>query len=741
MSTPTHTSIGSSLLDSEDSEDSESVTFTNNYARLVGMWIQIGKIKFEEDKVIGIEFGIFDDMFDTDINFICSQLKNAFNIEPEKTELLITLNSCEVGNIFMDLFVNSTTQLKELNNVVFGWTKKMVINFMYGFHCRDYVTSNDYLLNQLYHLCKNNGLNLSFSHKRHDTIVCKDIINKNMEKNNLLKIISIEQVDRNDEYVYTLGVDNDHSYTVEGLIVENCYLEPWHADVYEFVELRQSNSGNDENRTKDLFLASWIPDLFMKRVENDEMWSLMCPNECPNLDRVHGEEFENLYVKYENENKYKRQVKARHLWNHLLKCQIETGFTYMCYKDNVNLKSNQKNLGTIRCSNLCAEIVEYTDAQTIAVCNLASICLPRFVDTIDGIKHFDYDLLEKIVRIIVRNLNKIVDINYYPTESAKISNKKNRPLGIGIQGLHNVYNEFGCSYESEDANVLNKMIFETIYYSAIDESKELAKIYGSYESFDKSPFSEGKLQFHLWGLDENDLLTKDKYKWNELIEDVKKYGTLNSLLTALMPTAGTSQIMGCYESFEPFISNIFIKTTMAGEFIVINENLMRDLIELNLWDEDMRKLIIINNGSIQNIESIPNNIKDIYKTAFELKLKALISQSADRGPFIDQSQSLNLFMKSPDPTILTSAHFYAWKRGLKTGMYYLRSTSAVNPIQFGIDITDVMRLTGKTSIIDMITEDFNIKNKNTDDTNDTNTKKICKFTPGKPAEGCLMCSS
>lgn len=526
------------------------------------------------------------------------------------------------------------------------------------------------------------------------------------------------------------------------------YLEPWCADVFEFMELRKSNSGNEENRAKDLFLASWIPDLFMKRVEADEIWSLMCPDECPNLDRTHGEEFEALYTQYEKDKKFKKQVRARDLWTHLLECQIETGFTYMCYKDNVNKKSNQKNMGTIRCSNLCAEIVQYTDANTIAVCNLASICLPRFVYTENGKPQFNYDLLEKITRVIVRNLNKIIDTNFYPTESTEKSNKKTRPEGIGVQGESILFNLFGYPYESPDATTLNKLVFETIYYAAIDESKELAKKFGHYVTFKGSPFSQGKLQFHLWGMETKDLLTKDKYDWDKLIKEVQEFGTRNSLLTALMPTAGTSQIMGCYESFEPYISNIFVKTTMAGEFIVVNDNLMKDLIKLNLWSEDMRKLLIINNGSVQDIDTIPKHLKEIYKTAFEIKLKSMIDLSAGRGPFIDQSQSLNLFMKNPDPTILTSAHFHAWKSGLKTGLYYLRGSAAINPTQFGIDIADVMRLTGKTNVIDIINGDFNIKSSNGDNKDkpkeetkkETKPVKACKYVPGGNAEGCLMCS-
>ena len=504
-----------------------------------------------------------------------------------------------------------------------------------------------------------------------------------------------------------------------------CYVEPWHADIYDFMELRKTTSGNDDNRARDLFLASWIPDLFMKRVEENGKWSLMCPNECPGLDKSHSKEFENLYLEYEKNKKYKKQINARDLWKHLIECQIETGFTYMCYKDHCNTKSNQQNLGTIRCSNLCAEILEYSDGNTTAVCNLASICLPRFIYEKNNIKYFNYDLLIKIVGVIVRNLNKIININFYPTKQTELSNKQTRPQGIGIQGLATVYNMFGYPYESKEAEELNKKIFETIYFGAVSESKELAKIYGYYDKFKGSPFSQGKLQFHLWGLETKDLLTNNIYDWDNLIEEVKLFGVRNSLLTALMPTAGTSQIMGCYESFEPYISNLFVKTTNAGEFTVINENLIHDLINMNLWNDDMRKLIIINNGSIQNIDLIPQNIKNIYKTAFEISLKNMISQSADRGPFIDQTQSMNLFMKNPNPKILSSAHFYAWKRGLKTGMYYLRTSSAVNPMSFGIDIADIIRLTGRKNAIELVTGELN-------QNNDKNKEKI---------KDCLMCSS
>jgi ribonucleoside-diphosphate reductase alpha chain len=459
------------------------------------------------------------------------------------------------------------------------------------------------------------------------------------------------------------------------------YLEVHHPDIYEFCELRIPNTGNDDNRARDLFIALWICDLFMERVEKDEIWSLMCPDECPNLNTTHGKEFEELYTKYEREKRYKKQVKARELFEHILTCQMSSGLPYVLFKDNVNHKSNQKNLGTIRSSNLCVEICEYSDEKETAVCNLASICLPRFVKN----KTYDFNELQKVARICVRNLNKVIDLNYYPTEKGRFSNLKNRPIGLGIQGLCDVYNIMKMPFESDTAALLNKQIFETIYFAALDESCKIAQKDGPYDSFKGSPFSEGKLQFHLWGMNIDDLTTKDMYDWNGLIENIQKYGTRNSLLTALMPTASTSQIMKCSECFEPYMSNIFTRSTLAGEFIVINENLIHDLEELNLWNKDMRENILDNKGSVQNIEGIPQEIKEIYKTAFEIKLKSIVSQSADRGPFIDQSQSMNLFLEEQDRTKLRSALFYGWKRGLKTGMYYLRTTSAVDPLKFGLE--------------------------------------------------------
>jgi len=514
-----------------------------------------------------------------------------------------------------------------------------------------------------------------------------------------------------------------------------CYLEPWHNDIFDFCELRK-NTGSEDIRARDLFLALWIPDLFMQRVKDNDVWSLMCPDECKGLELVYGEEFNKLYIEYEKQGKFKKQVNARQLWNHILDCQIETGFPYMLYKDNVNKKSNQKNVGIIRSSNLCAEITQYSDGSETAVCNLCSICLPRFVE--NGV--FNYDKLIDVCRVIVRNLNKVIDINYYPTNGAKSSNTKHRPVGIGIQGLSSLYNMLELPFDSVEAESLNKLIFETIYYGCLLESNELAKLYGKYETFDNSPYSQGLLQFHLW--DSHEL--SGRYDWASLIENIKLYGTRNSLLTSLMPTAGTSQIMNCSECFEPIMSNVYVRTTMAGEFLVVNDSLIADLIKHNLWNDDMRKLIIINNGSIQNISSMPQKLKNIYKTAFELKLKSIIKQSIDRGPFIDQSQSMNLFMATPNFQTLTSAHFYGWQNGLKTGMYYLRTTPAVNPIQFGIDIDDIKRLTGNTDVLSLISNDYNLNDDNKNNFKNKPIEPVVESSCRRKKENgivCLVCSS
>jgi ribonucleoside-diphosphate reductase alpha chain len=473
------------------------------------------------------------------------------------------------------------------------------------------------------------------------------------------------------------------------------YIEPWHADIFHFCELR-SNKGKEEERARDIFLGLWIPDLFMKRVESDDVWSLMCPDECPGLTSKYGEEFEKLYTQYEEEKRYRRQVRAKDLWFHILSQQIETGIPYMLYKDNVNRQSNQSNIGIIRSSNLCCEICEYSDENETSVCNLSSICLPRFVQRDEvGDIHFNFQKLKYIAGLVTKNLNNVIDINYYPSEKAKRSNFRHRPVGIGVQGLADVYCMMEMPFDSLEARTLNKQIFETIYFGALTMSMELAKLHGPYETFrynGGSPFSKGLLQFHLWGLDESQLLMG--FDWKGLIEDIKIYGTRNSLLTTVMPTASTSQIMGNCESIEPIITNVYTRSTLAGEFTVINKHLTEKLIEMYLWNKNVRDELLYDKGSIQNIECIPDNIKLLYRTAYELKTKPVVQQSEERGPFIDQSQSLNIFCDIPDFDMLTSAQFYAWRKKLKTGMYYLKTQPAVSAIKFGLDaeiILDIER--------------------------------------------------
>lgn len=742
------------------------------------------------------------------------------------------------------------------------------------------------------------------------------------------------------------------------------YLQTWHSDVYQFIELRK-NTKDEDSKARDLFLALYMPDLFWKRVEQNGMWSLMCPDECPGLVTSYGEQFERLYTKYENEKRFRKQVKAIDLLFHIMDSQMETGMPYMTNKDHINNKSNQKNIGPIRSSNLCvsgetkiltdkgqleikslkdtkvnvwngqewsevtvkqtgtnknllkieftngaelectpehkfyietndgikevsakelnvgsclikwnlptmnqyteklsnilhthckfnndhdmviegdvkflqevrmmlqtinietsinnnhciidkynqhklsclniklpysteqyndskhipvrvkhimngsqgvdtycfteskrhmgmfngiltgqcAEITEVTDKESIAVCNLASLSLPAFLEEKEGKLVYNFEKLKEVARVITRNLNKIIDINFYPTPETKYTNFKHRPIGVGVQGLVDVYNRMGLPFGSDEAYKLNKQIFETIYYGCLYESCEIAKREGAYETFRGSPFSEGKLQYHLWGLSEKDLLMN--WDWKSLIEDVKKYGTRNSLLTALMPTATTSQILSNFESFEPTMSNIFIRSTLAGEFIVVNEHLVRDLIKRNLWTNDLRKLLIIKNGTIQDIEMIPKELREVYKTAFEVRQKDIIQQAAQRGPFIDQSQSMNLFMADSNFDILMSAHYDAWKLGLKTGMYYLRSRPSVDPIQFGIDIEEVNKLTNafgvKEENLPVLIKKETLKDMPKEGQEDPKQEdedeepvRMCKFRPGQKIEGCDVCSA
>jgi ribonucleotide reductase alpha subunit len=490
------------------------------------------------------------------------------------------------------------------------------------------------------------------------------------------------------------------------------YLEPWHGDIENFLDLRK-NHGHEEERCRDLFLAVWVPDLFMERVRDNGTWSLMCPDVCPGLSDAVGNEFKELYERYEAEGKYVRQLKAQELWFKILESQIETGVPYILFKDAANLKSNQKNLGTIKSSNLCIEIIEYTAPDEVAVCNLASIGLPMYVDK--NTKSFDFDKLHTITKIVTKNLNKVIDRNFYPLEKARKSNLRHRPIGLGVQGLADVFALLRMPFESDQAKQLNKDIFETIYHAALEASMEIAKkrhetylenpsgafddpyllineyekelfqqsrpqYPGAYVTFAGSPASQGIFQFDMWGVKPS-----SRYDWSSLRDSIIQYGLRNSLLVAPMPTASTAQILGNNESFEPFTSNIFKRKTLSGEFIVINKYLLEDLIQLNLWNKDLKDLLVLHDGSIQNLDGIPDELKSIYKTVWEIKQKTVIDMAADRGAFIDQSQSLNLFIEDPDYKKLTSMHFYSWQKGLKCGVYYLRTRPKSNVQKFTID--------------------------------------------------------
>lgn len=453
------------------------------------------------------------------------------------------------------------------------------------------------------------------------------------------------------------------------------YIEPWHADVEDFLDLKK-NHGKEEQKARDLFYALWVPDLFMKRVEANGDWTLMCPNECPGLSDCHSEEFERLYERYEMEGKGRKTMRAQDLWNKIIESQVETGTPYMLYKDSCNSKSNQKNLGTIQSSNLCTEIIEYTAPDEVAVCNLASVALPKFVE---GGK-FDHKRLYDVTYQVTKNLNKIIDNNFYPIPEARKSNMRHRPIGIGVQGLADAYILMRYAFDSEEAAKLNAEIFETLYFAALNASKDLAIAEGHYETFPGSPASEGILQFDMWNVKPS-----ARWNWDTLRAEIVKHGMRNSLLLAPMPTASTAQILGNNECFEPYTSNIYTRRVLSGEFVVVNKHLLHDLNRLGLWNEDLKNKLIAANGSVQNINEIPDDLKALYKTAWEISQKVIIDQAADRGAFIDQSQSLNLFMANPDFGKMTSMHFYGWKRGLKTGMYYLRTKAAADAIKFTVD--------------------------------------------------------
>jgi len=456
------------------------------------------------------------------------------------------------------------------------------------------------------------------------------------------------------------------------------YIETWHADIFDFLDLKK-NTGKEEMRARDLFFAMWTSDLFMKRVQEDTTWTLMCPNECPGLYDVYGEEFEAMYLDYEFRGKGRKTIRARELWEKILESQIETGTPYMLYKDAANRKSNHKNLGTIRSSNLCTEIMEYTSKDEIAVCNLASISLPMFIDN----GKFDHEALYNVTKRVTRNLNKVIDRNYYPVKEAENSNLRHRPVGLGVQGLADAFIMLRLPFTSDEAKALNQEIFETLYFAAVTASMEMAKEEGPYSTFEGSPMSKGEFQYNMWGMKDEEL--SGRWDWASLRKEVMEHGVRNSLLVAPMPTASTSQILGNNEAFEPYTSNIYTRRVLSGEFIVVNKHLLHDLVERGLWNETLKQEIMRHNGSVQNIDVIPQDLKELYKTVWEMSMKDIIDMSRQRGYFIDQSQSLNLFMQDANYSKLTSMHFYAWQSGLKTGMYYLRTKSAVDAIKFTLN--------------------------------------------------------
>jgi len=497
------------------------------------------------------------------------------------------------------------------------------------------------------------------------------------------------------------------------------YLEPWHADIKDFLDLKK-NHGKEEQRARDLFYAMWISDLFMERVEQDAEWSLFCPNEAKGLADVYGEEFKTLYAKYEDQGLARKTIKARDLWSSIMESQIETGTPYMLYKDACNEKSNQKNLGTIRSSNLCTEILEYTSPDEVAVCNLASISLAKFVDVEKN--EYNFQKLYEVTRVVTRNLNKVIDVNYYPVKEAENSNMRHRPIGIGVQGLADAFIMLGMPFDSPEAKQLNKEIFETIYFGAVTESNVIAEKEGAYESYEGSPASQGQLQFDMW-----DVTPTDRWDWKELKESISKHGLRNSLLLAPMPTASTSQILGNNECFEPYTANIYTRRTLSGEYVVVNRHLLKDLIRLGKWNPEMKERLIAANGSIQHMDDIPQSIKDLYKTVWEIKQKIIIDMAADRGAYICQSQSLNLFMETPNLAKLTSMHFHAWRSGLKTGMYYLRSKAAVDPIKFTLSADYKKKYNQDKEVM-------NIENQ--EEQQEVIEGEVCTME-----DGCLMCGS
>lgn len=739
--------------------------FDNNYMRFYGIWISNGydingKIGINLTNRVNIEPTL---LFLKDI---LNKYNIKFNIIHNNLKKLVSITwDCNTQKIFKDndrnrSFINPKYFFGSRDNIINlikGILEVKKINtknvnikagsYLFACSIKLLFLNTGYLIKGYRDKKKNYILNIplwdEFIPK---SLNIKTTTNKEFVNHNGLIWTRIKNI-RKQKYnghVYDLNIEDNHNYLTELGLVHNsgkrngsfaAYIEPWHADIYDFLEIKK-NHGDEQSKCRDLFMALWIPDLFMERVANSLDWCLMDPNECPGLSNTYGEEFNKLYIDYENRGKYKTKISARNLWNKILESQIETGVPYICYKDSINKKSNQKNLGTIMNSNLCSEIAEYSDSTEYACCTLASLGLPAFIKD----NEFDFHNLSNVVKTVVYNLNKIIDINKYPVPETEKSNKRHRPLGIGVQGLADVYMILKMSFDSPEAAQLNKEIFATIYYSALQESLALSiqkgeeysnnvssnystnnpweeEVFksrnkcswlGAYSTFEGSPISQGKFQFDLWNITPITNAGTLQFDWEKLRKDIIKYGIRNSLLVAPMPTASTSQILGYNECFEPITSNIYVRRVLAGEFIVINNYLINDLQKIGIWNKELKEQIILNNGSIENITQIPKNIRDLYKTSWDISMKNIIDQSADRGAYICQTQSLNLFIAKPNFKTITNMHFYGWRKGLKTGIYYLRTQAAAKAQQITID---------------------------------PNATKKIENTVNNDSSGCLMCSS
>ena len=756
----------------------------------------------------------------------------------------VLFNSVIVGQVFSGLFGIGFNG-KKVWTEMYKWEPEMIKSLIEGLVTTDgcitstlsFQMSNVTFMREMYYLLRNNNIDVSYGKQniqkgatKPHVAMCipRDCVNFNNIHKTIRMNTSVQRCARNQnscrftktgfkflkylkkteivndrpDYVYTLGVEDDHSYNVEGIIAENCfllgthdsidgiyktitdcarisklgggigihisnirakgsvirgtngtsdgivpmvrvynatalyvdqssrrkgsfamYIEPWHADIMDFLDLKK-NQGHEDLRARDLFYALWTPGLFMKQVECDGDWYLMCPDECPGLTDAYGDAFDELYWKYVSESRYRAKVKAQEVWRKVLDAQMETGTPYIGYKDAVNKKCNQKNLGTIKSSNLCSEISLYSDESEYAVCNLCSIALPKFVESTDGKTQFNFNKLFEVAKYTTIPMNKVIDNNYYPTVETRTSNMKHRPLGIGVQGLADVYIKMKIPFESDEARKLNNAIFETLYFGVLTGSVELAKTHGPYASYSGSPFSEGKFQFDLVKEFEGDCVElSGLWDWESLRADLKRCGIRNSMLTALMPTASTAQIMGNSEAFEPIDSCIFKRRVLSGEYIVVNKYLISDLTQLGIWSKQMKDTIIANNGSIQDIPGIPEEIKSVYKTVWEISMKSVILQCRDRGNFVDQMQSMNLFMASPNYKKLTSMHFYAFKNNLKTGMYYLRSKASASAGKFSVDVSIEKELREKKASGKPLDKD--------------EEKLLCSIDN---PEACLMCS-